>query len=376
MIRASVTAYALRRKNPFSLIHIAEQTVPQGVHLAMQTAENRVMRLRVFVPAPGRYDRGVECRPWAPFRMRNRDAVKLAAKGVYRMQSGSRENAGHAVQPDERDGAAAESMTQSHGQGDGTRPIDGMQREQLRRRIEALGDWFHNMNLMGVQTAPRHFLGDYPAAKWSRIQTALPERMDGLSVLDIGCNAGFHALECKRRGAARVVGVDAGARYLEQARLASEVLGLEVEWREMSVYSLADWREQFDIVLFLGLFYHLRYPVYALDLVVKRVRRTLVFQTMTRGHETSERPAANYDFWDREIFLRPGFPCMYFVEQAYAGDPTNWWIPNTAAVEGILRGADLRIVAHPEEESWVCEPLDAAPGEGNYVWDRELAGTL
>ena len=292
------------------------------------------------------------------------------------MQSGSSENASRAVQPEERAGAAAESMVQSCGQADGVASFDRNQREQLQRRIEALGDWFHNIDLMGVKTAPHHFLGDYPAAKWSRIQTALPERMDGLSVLDIGCNAGFHALECKRRGAARVVGVDAGARYLQQARLASEVLGLEVEWREMSVYSLAEWREQFDIVLFLGLFYHLRYPVYALDLVVKKVRRMLVFQTMTRGVEAEERPAANYDFWNRDVFLRPGFPCMYFVEQSYAGDPTNWWIPNSAAVEGMLRSAGLRIVAHPEDESWVCEPLAAASGEGHYVWDRELAGTL
>lgn len=296
------------------------------------------------------------------------------------MQSGSRDNDSRSVERNEPAGAAAESiaesMVQAAEQPSEVDTSDLQGKNQLRRRIEALGDWFHNIDLQGVPTAPHHFLGDYPAAKWNRMQTALPQRMDGLSVLDIGCNAGFHALECKRRGAARVVGVDAGARYLQQARLASEVLGLEVEWREMSVYALAEWREQFDIVLFLGLFYHLRYPTYALDLVVKRVRRTLVFQTMTRGVESTDRPAADYNFWNRDVFLRPGFPCMYYVEQSYAGDPTNWWIPNPAAVEGILRSAGLRIVAHPEEESWICEPLDPAPGEGNYVWDRELAGTL
>lgn len=292
------------------------------------------------------------------------------------MQSGSCDNASRSTERDEPAGATAESVVQSVGQVGDAGSGNGEQREHLRRQIEALGDWFHNIDLKGVPTAPHHFLGDYPAAKWSRIQTALPARLDGLSVLDIGCNAGFHALECKRRGAARVVGVDAGARYLQQARLASEVLGLEVEWREMSIYSLAEWREQFDIVLFLGLFYHLRYPVYALDLVVKLVRRTLVFQTMTRGLEMPGLPAANYDFWNRGVFLQPGFPCMYFVEQSYAGDPTNWWIPNAGAVEGMLRSAGLRIVAHPEDESWICEPTDPAPGEGNYVWDRELAGTL
>lgn len=292
------------------------------------------------------------------------------------MQSGSLDNASPSIEGDAPAGVASESVVQPVEREGEAESLDTEQQKQLRQRIEALGDWFHNIDLKGVPTAPHHFLGDYPAAKWSRIQTALPARMDGLTVLDIGCNAGFHALECKRRGAARVVGIDACTRYLQQARLASEVLGLEVEWREMSIYSLAEWREQFDIVLFLGLFYHLRYPAYALDLVVKRVRRTLVFQTMTRGVEGAARPAANYDFWNRNVFVQPGFPCMYFVEQSYAGDPTNWWIPNAGAVEGLLRSAGLRIVAHPEEESWICELQDPAPGEGNYVWDRELAGTL
>lgn len=292
------------------------------------------------------------------------------------MQQGPAENASSQIQNGESGEAGSKPAVRQAAEA-GVAGAPEMERQaEVRRRIEALGDWFHNLHLLGVSTAPNHFLGDYPASKWNHIQSALPARLDGLTVLDIGCNAGFHALECKRRGAARVVGIDAGARYLEQARLASEILGLDVEWREMSVYSLAEWKEQFDIVLFLGLFYHLRYPVYALDMVVKKVRRTLVFQTMTRGVENPERPAANYDFWNHDVFLRPGFPCMYFIEQDYAGDPTNWWIPNRGAVEGLLRSAGLRIVAHPEEESWVCELADPSTTDGNYVWDRELAGTL
>lgn len=247
---------------------------------------------------------------------------------------------------------------------------------EIRRRVEALGEWFHNMDLLGVPTAPHHFLGDYPALKWARIQTALPTRLDGMSVLDIGCNAGFYALECKRRGAARVVGIDAGERYLEQARLASAVLGLEVEWRRMSVYALEELPEQFDIVLFLGLFYHLRYPLYALDLIIKRVGGMLVFQTMTRGSEIVESPSPDYGFWEQEVFARPGFPCMYFMERSFAGDPTNWWIPNRAAVEGMLRSSGLRIVAHPETESWVCVPVERPAREQDFVWNRELSGTL
>ena len=52
----------------------------------------------------------------------------------------------------------------------------------LQRRIEELGPWFHNMRLGEVQTAPQHFLGDYPEIKFRSFRDALPTDMSGLSV--------------------------------------------------------------------------------------------------------------------------------------------------------------------------------------------------
>src|SRR6478735_4936202 len=97
--------------------------------------------------------------------------------------------------------------------------------DELTARIEALGPWFHNLNLNGVWTAPDHFLGDYPGAKFRRFAPHLPKDLSGKTVLDIGCNAGFYSIEMKRRGAERVLGIDSDPRYLDQARLATEVLG-------------------------------------------------------------------------------------------------------------------------------------------------------
>lgn len=247
----------------------------------------------------------------------------------------------------------------------------------IRRRVGELGEWFHNLDLGGVPTAPNHFLGDFPANKWRRLAPFLPPRLDGASVLDIGCNAGYYAFALKRRGAARVLGVDVDARYLAQARFAAEIYGLAVEFRHLSVYQLQDLREQFDYVLFMGLFYHLRYPLLALDIVVPRVRAggQMVFQTMVRGEPPREPPAEDYDFWDPRPFHQPDFPRMCFIEHCFAGDPTNWWIPNAAAVGGMLRSAGLSTVAQPEPEIWICVPdrrrTDPAP-----VWRREMAGTL
>jgi tRNA (mo5U34)-methyltransferase len=126
-------------------------------------------------------------------------------------------------------------------------------------------------------------------------------------------------------------------------------------------------------VVFMGVLYHLRYPLYALDKVVKKVGGHLLFQTMIRGSEQARAWEKNYPFWNQEIFRDPSFPCMYFIENSYAGDPTNWWIPNTAAVEGMLRSSGLELLAHPEGETWLCRP-GSGLRSGRYVLDQEIAG--
>src|SRR5690606_3869534 len=98
-----------------------------------------------------------------------------------------------------------------------------MTRQQLRRQIVELGPWFHNLRLNGIETAPDHFLGDYPARHWKTFQNVLPPDLRGWTVLDIGCNAGYFCIQLKQRGADRVLGIDANPRYLAQARLAAAV---------------------------------------------------------------------------------------------------------------------------------------------------------
>ena len=247
----------------------------------------------------------------------------------------------------------------------------------LVRRIHELGEWFHNLDLHGVRTAPNHFLGDFPQVKWKYIATAIPQDLHGATVLDIGCNGGFYCVEMKRRGASRVVGVDIDDRYLNQARFAAETLGLDIEFSKLSVYDVDRFPGQFDYVLFLGVFYHLRYPLFALDKVVKKLcpAGNLVFQSMVRGSEDGRAWDQDYHFWNKEVFENRDFPRMFFVENSYAGDPTNWWIPNGSAVEAMLRSSGLELLAHPEPETWICAPRQLMR-DGQYLLDLELAGTL
>src|SRR5215204_3132870 len=129
---------------------------------------------------------------------------------------------------------------------------DLLTQDEIRRRVAELGQWFHNLDLRGVKTAPDHFLGDYPEVKWQRFASSIPKDLGGKSVLDVGCNAGFYSIQMKRRGAERVVGIDTDDRYLEQARLASETLGFDdIEFTKLDVYDVAALGEKFDLVIFM-----------------------------------------------------------------------------------------------------------------------------
>lgn len=229
----------------------------------------------------------------------------------------------------------------------------------IKRRIDELGPWFHNLCLAGVMTAPDHFLGDYPNVKWRRFSSVVPSDLTGKTVLDIGCNAGFYAMEMKRRGAERVLAIDSDERYLEQARFATEVEGLEIEFRKLSVYDLGLIGERFDLVIFMGVLYHLRHPLLALDLIRDNVARDLLlFQTMQRGSDEIEPTASDYDFWATEQFDKPGFPKMHFIEDRYSHDMTNWWIPNQACSTAMLRSSGFEIIEHPESEVYLCRCID------------------
>jgi tRNA (mo5U34)-methyltransferase len=236
------------------------------------------------------------------------------------------------------------------------RSIARVRDPDLQRRIEALAPWFHNMELAGIPTAPDHFLGDYPASKFERFAPHLPKNLAGKSVLDIGCNAGFYSIEMKRRGASRVLGIDSDERYLEQARLASEVLGFDdLEFAKLDVYDVGAIGETFDLVIFMGVLYHLRHPLLALDLIREHVAKDmLLFQSMQRGSKFVLELEDDYEFSEQDIFFESSFPKLHFVERQYSHDWTNWWVPNRACTEAMLRSAGFSIDRRIEEEVYLC----------------------
>ncbi len=264
-------------------------------------------------------------------------------------------------------------------------PHDDAMVHALRQRVGALGPWFHNIDLGGVKTAPDHFLGDYPAEKYARFADAVPRDLTGKSVLDIGCNAGFYSVEMKRRGAARVVGIDSDDRYLAQARLAIDTLGFDgVEFRNLSVYDVGALGERFDLVIFMGVLYHLRHPLLALDLIREHVAGDLMlFQTMQQGSTEVEAVPEDHPFYAPGTFVppayfdAPGYPKMHFIERRFAGDWTNWWAPNAACTQAMLRAAGFAVEPTAEADVYLCRtapvpfaefgPAAVYPAKGNLA---------
>ena len=142
-----------------------------------------------------------------------------------------------------------------------------------------------------------------------------------------------------------------------------EQLGLEIEFEKRSVYDVANIAGQFDYVFFMGVFYHLRYPLFALDKIIKKVAGETDFSDddtwIGAGEDSIKRTITS---GTKRFFPTRNSQQMYFIEHRYADDPTNWWIPNASACEAMLRSSGLEIVAHPETETWICEPRSVYAG--------------
>ena len=227
----------------------------------------------------------------------------------------------------------------------------------LQEQIQRMGPWFHNLHLPdGTQTIPDHQLGDFPNYKWKEIAPFIPLNLSGMRVLDIGCNAGFYTIELAKRGA-QVTGIDIDNHYLSQAAWAAGLFGLteRIVLKQMQIYDLARQRETYDLVWYMGVFYHLRYPLLSLDIISRITKSKMVFQTMTMPGTEECLEKKNVALFEREILNQDGWPKMAFVEHCIAGDPTNWWAPNHSAVMAMLRSTGFKVVNCPAHEIYICE---------------------
>jgi tRNA (mo5U34)-methyltransferase len=243
----------------------------------------------------------------------------------------------------------------------------------LEQEIAGLDPWFHNLHLPGgTLTAKGHPLGDFPKFKWDGIEPHLPRDMSGWTALDVGCNAGFYSFELASRGA-QVTAIEPHPHYLKQARWAAEKFDLRdrIDFQQRQVYDLLREEQSYDIVWFMGVFYHLRYPLLALDMLAGLCDKLMVFQTLqipekddANSPDDPEIPV-NVEFSDRRLLAESHWPKLAFIEHNLAGDPTNWWVGDSKIITALLHSAGLEVLQKPEEEVYVCEPRHSEPPNQN-----------
>jgi tRNA (mo5U34)-methyltransferase len=234
-----------------------------------------------------------------------------------------------------------------------------MTREELLQQVTAI-QWFHRIPLgNGVMTPGI----DDTQAKLRRVR--LPADLSGKSVLDIGAWDGFFSFEAERRGASRVLAVDSycwhGPGWGNKAgfNLARKALNSKVEDRESEVVDLEPENVgTFDVVLFLGVLYHLRHPLLALEKISAVTQNHLILET-------------------KVDFLLSKAPAMAFYPGAQLNqDPTNWWAPNIPALFGMLRAVGFKRVQVVSPPRPWQDRLGRALKRGKFSWREFQRGRI
>lgn len=192
--------------------------------------------------------------------------------------------------------------------------------DELRAAVAEV-PWFHRMDLGHGVVTP----GEVDVARELPL-LRLPARLDGLTVLDVGAWDGFYSFECERRGAARVLATDSycwngsGWGTKRAFELARRALGSRVEDLDIDALDLSPERVgRFDLVLFLGVLYHMPNPLLGLERVASVTAGRLIVETHIDLLDVPE-PAMRF---------YPGSELNH--------DPSNWWGPNPACVADMLR---------------------------------------
>ncbi|QFT83281.1 tRNA (mo5U34)-methyltransferase (plasmid) [Roseovarius sp. THAF27] len=206
-------------------------------------------------------------------------------------------------------------------------------------------NWFHAIRLYDdfVTGGP-----DRTAEKLTVLDTiGLPRDMTGMRVLDIGAWDGFFSFEAERRGAAEVISLDHVAEEATGFPIAAEALQSKVSWRQRNIYHL-DPKDigTFDIVLCLGVIYHLRHILLGLDRVrgVMNQGGLLFVETASIDGHVMRNSGGFGKLADAAPDADQTPLLQLYPGKELGKDPTNFFAPNRAGLDGLLKAAEFSVV--------------------------------
>jgi tRNA (mo5U34)-methyltransferase len=214
-----------------------------------------------------------------------------------------------------------------------------MTRDEIISGVKRLEPWFHCIDLGdGLATKTQSAIGEpveHPRPTWEKVRVCLPDDLSGKTVLDVGCNAGFYSLEMKRRGAAHVLGIDSQRNLIRQAEFVRDVYGLDIDYRRLSVYDLDPHSiGQFDVTLALGLLYHCKHLVMALEKLFIVTRELLILETAIYPPEKTP-SSFTYEVGGLQPMLHP---LAYVENEPEAKEAIyNWFLPGINSLRALLK---------------------------------------
>jgi len=248
-------------------------------------------------------------------------------------------------------------------------------------KLERIGSrqWYHSIEIEPGLVTP----GAHPLEELRQVldHLKLPASLEGLSVLDIGAWDGFFSFEAERRGAKRVVAYDVTPEDYFGFSTAKELLGSKVDYVQGSVYELN--REivgTFDVVMFVAVLYHLRYPLLALDRIRDICRGYMVLETHCLDNCVllEDGQTTTLERIDPRLNRIPLY--RFYPANELNGDYSNWFSPNRRAIEGGLRTAGFAPTLLSEwgdRIAYKAEKLEGVPEylqetyEGLFVRDAD-----
>ena len=241
-----------------------------------------------------------------------------------------------------------------------------LSRQEILDGVERLRPWFHLIELGdGIRTKEGSVAredADHPLGVWQIISQCLPADLTGRSVLDVGCNAGFYSVRAYERGAARVLGVDAQRHQIQQALFVRRALRMEIEFQRMSVYDLdPHTMGQFDVTLALGLVYHCKHLVAALERLYLVTKELLILETAILPPGATRRAAQVGAEADEPFYLLGYVENPPELKEAVY----NWFLPSPEALRALLLNVGFPEVTlfHVTDDRavFVCRKTEAFP---------------
>jgi tRNA (mo5U34)-methyltransferase len=217
--------------------------------------------------------------------------------------------------------------------------------EEKRSLVKSRSSWFHSLDVGDGIVTPGAVSVEYEQHLLKVLQ--LPDRLDGLRVLDIGTYDGFYAFECERRGAAEVVAIDVNPIDCRCFKVARDLLGSNVTYHHMSVYEMDEevLGGKFDLVLFPGVFYHLRHILMSFDNIwnILKPEGTVLVETHVCDNHfvLGDGTVSTLKDIDPRLQHVPLFR-FYRKNELSAVDWSNWFGGNVAAILDVMQSAGFR----------------------------------